>query len=223
MTHVALPATCKSVIVRKGDYRGNCTEPVAMLTGSEPYRNEIHHILCEHAVTDINLDGDSDGSKFKLIVASLCLIEWDINAQPNLVGLPLKQAYRDLYASNAAVDSPKDTPCHNVDHNTGDGYTNECKQWLHENVWNTVVDKSKTHELNGEAIKAGLEKCTSTFKRWLVKRGKRNDEKGTKWSFDHRFDADQKDTWYHPFSMGKDPSPRSPGGVNQLPVLKLIR
>jgi hypothetical protein len=223
MTHVALPSTCNSVVVRKGDYRKTCKNPVSMPTGTDPYRNEIHHILCEHAITDINLHGDDDGSKFKLIVACLCVIDWDINAEANLVGLPLKQAYRDLYASDAAVESPKDTPCHNVDHNTSDGYTSECKQWLHDNVWETVVDKSKTHEFNQEAIKSGLESCTSKFKSLLVKRGKRNGAKGTKWSFAHRFDADQKDTWYHPFSMGKDPSPRSPGGTNPLPVLKLIR
>ena len=141
------------------------------------------------------------------------MITWDINDASNLIGLPMKSAY-----TRPGVNVPVDYCCHNVDHNTSNGYTNECKTWLHDNVWNTIVDKKKSHQVNADNILDALKKCTGVFKGILTKRGRRND--GTASSWKNRFTEAE---WYHPFSMGSDPSPRSPGGRGMPKVLKMIQ
>lgn len=211
-THIVLPDPCHSKLERSSNYRSVCVNPCAMPDGRTPYKNQIHHILCEHAILDRQPTGDADGSKAKFIQECLCLIDWDINEEPNLIGLPLKSAY-----IRTGGKTPQNFCCHNVDHNTAKGYTYECKKWLHDNVWNTLVDKRKKHEVNAENILAALKRCSSTFKGVLTKRGKRND--GTQSSYENRFDEDE---WYHPFSMAQEPTPRSPGGRNMPPILKMI-
>lgn len=211
-THVTLPNPCNSKLERSSSYRNACSNPCAMPDGRTPYKNQIHHILCEHAILDRQPAGDGDGSKAKFIQDCLCLIDWDINDASNLIGLPLKSAY-----TRSGGKTPQDYCCHNVDHNTSDGYTNECKQWLHDNVWNTVVDKKKSHQVNADNIKAALIKCTGVFKGILTKRGKRND--GTQSSWENRFTEDE---WYFPFSMASEPSERSPGGRGMPRVLKML-
>src|SRR2546426_10312046 len=112
--HLALPKKCKSVIVRKGNYRGSCPpyQGRNFSTGRTPWGNQVHHILCEHAITDFDLDKD----KFDYIKACLCIAEWDINSKKygkqgrNLVGLPLKPAYLKSYGK-----TPSNLPCHDVD------------------------------------------------------------------------------------------------------------
>jgi hypothetical protein len=210
--HAPLPNPCKGKIERNSSYRKTCTNPVSMPDGTTPYKNQIHHILCEHAILDRKPSGDADGSKKKLIKDCLCMIDYDINEEANLIGLPMKSAY-----TRPGVNLPSNHCCHNVDHNTSDGYTNECKTWLHDNLWNTIVDTKKSHKANADNILETLRKCTSTFKGILTKRGKRND--GTASSWKNRFVESE---WYFPFSMGSDPSKRSPGGRGKPRVLKMI-
>jgi len=210
--HATLPNPCKSTLERSSSYRSECSNPCAMPTGSSPYKNQIHHILCEHAILDINPAGDADGSKLAFITDCLCMIDWDVNDASNLIGLPLKSAY-----IRTGGKTPQNYCCHNVDHNTADGYTNECKQWLHNNVWNTIVDRRKSHQVNADNIKAQLQSCTSTFKGILTKRGARKG--GTQYCYENRFDESQ---WYFPFSMASRPSERSPGGRNMPRILKMI-
>lgn len=211
-THVTLPNPCKSKLERSSNYRKVSANPVNMPDGKTPYKNQIHHILCEHAILDRNPSGDADGSKKSFIKECLCMIEWDINDESNLIGLPLKSAY-----TRPGVVKPVNYCCHNVDHNTSEGYTNECKKWLHDNVWNTVVDKKKPHQVNADNIVSALKTCTSTFKGILTKRGRRND--GTESSWKNRFTEPE---WHHPFSMASEPSDRSPGGRGMPRVLKMI-
>src|SRR3974390_2598864 len=136
--HADLPSPCKAKLVRSSNFRNNCTNPRPMPTGKSPYKNQIHHILCEHAILDIQPLGDSDGKKAKFIKDCLCSTSWDINVSNNLIGLPLKSVYR-----NTDGRTPQNFCCHNVDHNTADGYTYECKQWLHRQIWNRLVDQRK--------------------------------------------------------------------------------
>jgi hypothetical protein len=214
MGHVTLPARCKSTLVRSSNYRAQCSDPVAMPDGTTPWRNQIHHILCEHAITDISPeDDDASGTKFKFIRDCLCIIKWDINDSSNLIGLPLKSAY---ITPRATV--PEDLPCHNVDHNTSTGYTYECKKWLHDNVWNSLVDRRKSHEVNAQNILDQLEACKTKFKGLITTRGARNG--GTASSYKNR---KTEANWYHPFSMAKKPTPRSPGGSPMPRILKMIQ
>jgi hypothetical protein len=81
-----------------------------------------------------------------------------------------------------------------------------------------VVDKRKSHDVNTDNIVAELKNCTSTFKGILTKRGLRNG--GTQYSYENRFTEPE---WYAPFSMGANPTPRSPGGRNMPRILKMLR
>jgi hypothetical protein len=208
--HATLPNPCTGKIERSSNYRDNCTNPsAAFVDGTTPYKNQIHHILCEHAIVDRE---PADKTKKKFISDCLCMMDWDINDANNLIALPMKSAY-----TRPGVNKPVNFCCHNVDHNTADGYTYECRDWLHDNVWDTLVDKAKTHAVNVTNIVSALNTCITTFKGRLTRRGKRND--GTESSWKNRFTEPE---WYHPFSMGANPSPRSPGGRGMPRVLKMI-
>jgi hypothetical protein len=211
-SHESIPDPCKATLVRSSNYRSNCHNPCDMPTGKDPYKNQIHHILCEHAILDIKPAGDTSGKKREFIFACLCMTSWDINDSSNLIGLPLKSAYIRTGGKN-----PQNFCCHNVDHNTADGYTNECKEWLHANVWDTLVDQRKKHEVNAETIEAALKKCTGIFKGILTKRGARNE--GTQYSYENR---ETEPEWYFPFSMAANPTERSPGGRGMPRILKML-
>lgn len=198
---------CKSKITAS-NYRKNCSNPMAMPNGMTPWPNQIHHILCEHAVLDIQPSNDADGKKLAYINECLCIADWNINDSTNLIGLPLKPAY----IKSRGTD-PQNLPCHEVDHNTSNGYTFECKQWLHNNVWNTLIDRRKAHETSAEDIIAALKKCTSLYKSIITKRGNRGPGRcGTEICWKKRFEKKYEYEWYKPFSMSSDPSHRSPGG-----------
>lgn len=201
---------------RSRQYRKACTKPQQMLKGRKPYRNEIHHILCEHAILDITPDGDPNGEKLAYIQECLCIAEWDINNQKNLIGLPLWQAYNASDGQN-----PVDTVCHNVGHNTADGYTQEVKDWLHNNVWNVLIDVKKEHKAGAEEIVKALDLCSDIFEDRLLERGSRGVAPGgTKISWEKRFEEENKNIWYEPFSMSANPRLRSPGG--QIRIFKLL-
>jgi hypothetical protein len=208
--HAAIPNPCNSKLERSSNYRSKCSNPCAMPNGSTPWSNQIHHILCEHAILDIQ---PADKSQLQFIKDCLCMISWDINNSGNLIGLPLKSAYRK---SNG--ETPVNLPCHNVDHNTADGYTQECKDWLHDNVWDTLVDQKKSHQVNAKAIQDALETCTKTFKGRLASRGSR--APGTQVGWQQRFSIPK---WYSPFSMASTPTERSPGGRWLPAVFSIIR
>jgi hypothetical protein len=214
--HLGVPNPCNSKLVRSTayKYRKACKQPPGITTGSKPYVNQIHHILCEHAILDIEPDPDPSGKKLKFIEDCLCIAKWNINDEPNLIGLPLKWAYMN---PDTAATRPVNFCCHDVDHNTADGYTNECKEWLHTNVWNILTAKKSIHDVDVEAIVEQLNKCTERFKKLLAKRGKRNG--GTASSYLNRL-TEKK--WYEPFSMAATPRKRSPGGHHMPKIFEMI-
>jgi len=212
--HKDLPVPCHSKLFRASSstYRKACSNPQSMPTGTSPWPNQIHHILCEHAILDIEPKDDDDGKKLKYIRGCLCSITYDINKSDNLIGLPTRAAYR-----NSNGETPSNLTCHTVDHNTGDGYTRECRTWLHDNLWNTLVAKDQPHETDLKTVADTLEDCTGHFKGLLSERGARG--VGTKESWQTRLAI--PDSWYEPFSMADVPTPRSPGG--KLPEFSIIR
>ncbi|SRR6266516_301353 len=213
--HLSLPKKCKSVVVRKGNYRGNCPpyQGRSFSTGRTPWRNQVHHILCEHAITDF--DDAMEKEKLGYIKACLCIADWDINEGNNLVGLPLKTVY-----IRSDGETPTNLTCHNVDHNTADGYTFEVKRWLHDNIWDSLAVSQDKHKVDAKDIKGQLNDCIDHFKTELKNRGERNG--GTRSSYKNRFEPDQAKKWYKPFSMSRKPTERSPGGRRKLPIFKTI-
>jgi hypothetical protein len=184
----------KSVLTRNTGYRKNCSS--GFVTGLW----QAHHVACHHAVDGREIEDEY----LEYVENCLWITEWDLNASDNLVGLPVNIQYR---MSNGEV--PVNYCSHQVDHNTSGGYTDECKQWLKDNLWDTLKDKKKKHEVTAKSIASTLKKCTSTFKTKLTKRGKRNG--GTKTCWKNRFKDSYENKWYHPFSMAAVPNKRHPG------------
>jgi hypothetical protein len=203
--HSSLPSPCNSKLFKdSSNYRGNCSNPFTSADTSSPYKHEVHHIVCEHAILDIQVD---DAAKLQFIKDCLCATTWDINQGDNLIRVPLKGTYT---ASNGVT--PQNACAHNCDHNITRGYTDEVKTWLKNNIWDTCVDQKKSHQTNTDAIQALLGTCITVFTAELTRRGIRSG--GTKNAWDNRFLAGWETTWYLPFSMADDPfvTPRLPVG-----------
>lgn len=219
--HMTLPARCKSVIDKGSDsnYRPNCPpyDGRKFTSGTRPWSNEIHHILCEHAITDF--DDAMEPEKLAYIKDCLCDADWDINDGNNLIGLPEKTVYK-----NSDGKTPVNLPCHQIDHNTGDGYTNEVLAWLHSNIWESLTITKSDHQMTPTTVKGLLDETVEHFKGELTRRGKRST--GTAKAYQKRYDDDGwEKKWYLPFSMANDGHvrERSPGGRGYLPVFDEIK
>lgn len=194
-----------SVLKRDSKYRQTCKDGYRCRCKQPKCGHwEAHHIACNHAV-----EGREIKKNKAYVENCLWITDWDLNAKDNLVGLPLKAQY-----IRSSGRSPVNLCAHNVDHNTDNGYTDECKLWLKDNVWDTLNDKQKEHDVNADDIKKQLEKCTTEFKKRLEKRGERKG--GTYECFRNRHDPAWANKWYHPFSMAKIPNPRRPGTARDL-------
>jgi hypothetical protein len=199
-THFKRPKEQKSVLWRNSSYRSACS-------GGTMLSWEAHHIACNHAVEgrDTMMKQMSKEDR-RFVEDCLWITDWDLNNKGNLVGLPKNKQYR-LTDGKA----PANKCSHQVDHNTSDGYTNECKTWLKDNVWDTLREERKEHEIDPKDIKGQLKACTSWFKAELRRRGGRKG--GTAKCWKNRFEDDHTEKWYYPFSMANDGAVRhrSPG------------
>ena len=196
--HLVKPQKRKSIVTPSSNYAGNCGS--GFKTAGTPH--QIHHILSITCLAK-RADHYKKGSE---AYTELCLYcaEWDTNAAPNLIGLPLNAQYR---ASDGRI--PKNLPSHQVDHNTAGGYTAEVSAYLKENVWDKLNKKDKIHKIDVEQIETRLKNASSAWRRKLQAFGRRNG--GTLASWKKRFEKAQKSKWYKPFSMASTPNPRHPG------------
>jgi hypothetical protein len=198
-THFQKTNDRKSVLERNSTYRANCSD--GFVSGLW----QAHHITCHHA-----LGGREIADKYlEYVNDCLWITDWDLNDSANLVGLPLNMQYRMSDGTD-----PVDKCSHQVDHNTQGGYTDECKQWLKTNVWDTLTNVRKKHEVTAKDLKAALNQCTGVFKGKLTKRGSRKGGTVTCWNNRHKPSYAEK--WYYPFSMGDTPSHRHPGPDTDL-------
>ena len=199
-SHFKRPKERKSVLWRSSSYRTACS-------GGSMTSWEAHHVACNHAIEGRGETMNQMSKQDKQFIEDcLWITDWDLNNKGNLVGLPTNKQYR---LTNGK--SPSNQCSHQVDHNTSDGYTNECKQWLFNNVWDTLREQREEHEVDPKDIKSLLEKCTTAFKGHLDTRGARKG--GTQECWKNRFEDDYESKWYFPFSMAKNSAVRnrSPG------------
>lgn len=205
---IAKPEERLSVLQRDRNYRD------ATGSGFTSGLWEAHHILCNHAVEGRDTSVAADP---QYVEDCLWITDWNLNDAHNMIGLPKNRQYR---ASLGKV--PQNLPSHQVDHNTSDGYTNECKRYLEANVWTSLDNNRTDHEMNAESLQSQLRAGSDHFRRVLTRRGERNG--GTQDCWEHRFphapstasaaeraSYQQKKKWYAPFSMGAKPRKRHPG------------
>jgi hypothetical protein len=194
---------------RKGDaHITNC--------GSKGYtvkkHCQIHHILCVSCLQDARILPKGNRPYIRKCFK---ITDWDINAKPNVIGLPLKRAYLKR-ENDGGWD---DLPCHQVDHNPH--YTDGVADWLTENVWDTLKAKEKGCDVEPKEIAKLLNSGSTHWETFLVDRGAGSDSggRGTRYSWEHRNDAGMRKTWHIPFSMhpGTPPERRPIPDLDKLP------
>ncbi len=170
-------------------------------------QSEFHHVLPITTLQDGNIKVDDDVMKY--IHNSMAATTWDINEEPNLIGLPVKPVYeaadREIKKNKTldflmSLDPGKegfgalpDLPCHKVDHLD---YIIGVNNYLNRTIWKKLKAPKPCKD-QSECLKGRLDAASKKFRKWLQARGKQ--EKGAAYCWFHREEI--KDSWYIPFSM----------------------
>ena len=196
--HLEEQEKCKITRTMKGrQHINNCNKGYRMGQGLW----QAHHIL---PISSLNSADHISANKDNLeyLEKCICITDWDINAEPNMMGLDTKIPYR----FEKIYPLPRNLPSHLIGHTD---YTAESYEYLEANVWDTLKDSREIHNLDPESIEEELKAASKYFDGELHDRGER--EGGTLWCWDHRFDKDMENKWYYPFSMSASPRKRHPG------------
>jgi hypothetical protein len=182
-------------------YRGNSK------TGYTQGDWQAHHILCEHALGSRTFD-DADQ---EFAEECLWVTEWDLNASPNMIGMPVRSDFR---RANGAMGM--NICSHANDHNTTGGYTEECKDFLQEKVWNKIKKGKKGHTTSPTDLAGVLNGASTYFRGQLTARSLR--EGGTLLAWTQRHEPGWPARWYRPFSMANDSAvvARGPGARSDI-------
>jgi hypothetical protein len=186
---------------------------------------QSHHIIC------ISSMGSRDVTKIKL-EQGLYITKWNINEDPNMIGLPQKCQYRQSYgeaeeetvkdpvkgAAKWAQVEPVNLPAHNVDHPM---YTNEVTTELDNRIWSKFDEAKGDHAADAEWLLKKLKKFSQDFQKILLDRGARPPKTVVAWQ--QRFPLGMGN-WEAPFSMAETPALRNVGrAVGDLTnIFKLI-
>jgi hypothetical protein len=195
---------------------------VANGTVNSGSQSQIHHVLPVTTLQDGNITY-KDSEELDFIHKCMAMTAWDINVQPNLIGLPSKGPYaaadRAVAKAGASLDSLRalnplagakgalpDLPCHLNAHNE---YNAELIRSLNSNVWPEVKAARKDCKDTGKDIKKLLEDHSNHWKKWLNSRGGSYGGAAACWV--NR--EEKSDVWYIPLSM----DPNTPEEVDPPP------
>lgn len=203
--HKKDPKTWKIKRRREGTkHIGNCASGYF---GVGTAFHQVHHILPVTCLGDgsISKAVANEAPKVKVIKNCLKLTKWDINAEPNCIGLPLKPAYHD----RTAPPGWGGVPCHQVDHPP---YTDEVADYLKHQVWDPIAEQAEDCPDFGTCIADTLEDASKHWRGELEGRGSRppGPTGGTAYCWKNRSEPQMEDQWYLPFSMAAEPTKRSP-------------
>ena len=186
-----------------------------------------HHVLVADCFK-LNSVTDADQTAYVKVVFTFT--EWDINASPNMLGLPVLKsyvvAYKDMdgggkqagktefkhlqkYLTKPPVlkagleaAAPHNLPCHQPVNWGHTDYTVEVDDALTTEIWNTLKRAEDKH-ISAETIKGKLGPIADRFAGFLAARGARMG--GTSLNWRNRHDPDRADTWFYPFCMSAEP------------------
>lgn len=175
-------------------YRANTTP---LPNGWEPW--EAHHILCFESV---NAYGGQP--QFQAVLSEIddCykLTDWCLNQAPNMIALPLKQAYRAVAACRGL-----NLPAHDVDHNCKGGYREEVTKAFITDIWEPIKDAvdnaaaNNTHFTPADVL-AEIQSLENDFRTKLLSRGTRSG--GTQNAWNNQ--GSLTNFWWLAFSMAKN-------------------
>jgi hypothetical protein len=190
---------------------------------------QSHHLLC---ISSCAKRSSTDATKTQLMEKSLFITVWNINEDPNMLGMPQKKKYMQAYgaidrqalsktkedAAFAGV-TPQNIPAHNVDHNTKDGYTDEVTKYLKKTIWDKFPNNGGDHTMDADWLADQLKAASREFQRRLLERGGPKRKGGTVAAWRDRFN--DKD-WAQPFSMALVPNQRK-AGTSPLKLGKIFK
>ena len=219
-SHFSDVGTRKSVLMRRSYYRDNTK---GGFTDSRTVKGsrkgvivdktcwEAHHIICEHAIGDREFKNDPAHEDY--VEACLWVTDWDLNNKKNMIGLPLRKAFKAGFVNQKVC-------CHQNDHNTTRGYTEECKDFMQTEIWDKLKKGQKFHTTDPKDIADLLIGASRHFDKQLKKRAKRNDGTVESWTKRHDTSWPKHKTWYLPLSMAKTGAvvKRSPGAKASDPL-----
>jgi hypothetical protein len=160
---------------------------------------QVHHVLPVECLAEATIEANLAPDAAVFIKKCLMITDWNINAEPNLVGMPVKSVY---WLSTAQTAGWEEWPCHLVDHNPY--YNLEVTADL-DKMWKNMHGNAEECKVDGTTMKMALE---AKSKKWLGRLGSRAKRAG---GVAHCWK--NKETladWYHPFSMADPPQPRQP-------------
>ena len=172
--------------------------------GKTPRWLEVHHILCVHACSDATFPGAATPDDVKFFKSCMAITPWDINAEPNTIGLPTKQAYvSDVSAAWNLL------PCHQVDH---DLYLTKVEEYVENKIWKSMMkteEQKACEEVTPENIEAKFIQGSKVWKAFLTIRGKLYG--GAKACLEYCASGQPNpiindQNWHVPFSMSPDPT-----------------
>jgi hypothetical protein len=194
----------KSLLRRNRNGRehiNNCVEGYSNASG---YFTQIHHIVCISSMSNATIfDEIQDKGQTEFVRECLKLTNWNINDEPNTVGLPLKRAF----VHKSAPSGWDGWPCHQVEHPS---YTDKVSTYLNDNVWQQVLRKRKKCtqcgtecNINATSVLTELNGESKFWMSFLRNRGNGSDsgQKGTAYCWANRALIPK---WYIPFSMNPD-------------------
>lgn len=173
---------------------------------------QFHHVLPVTSLSDAKINVKDKQKDY--IHNCMVMTEWDINKQPNMIGLPTKGPYLNADKATAkgetlanlmALDpalaefgSLPNLPCHLNDH---DIYTQEVIDELNDVLWPNIKADPKDCKDQGKDIKSLLEARSKARKKFLIKKGKSYGGAAKCWI---NRETTKRSVWFIPMSMADD-------------------
>ena len=151
---------------------------------------EFHHVLPITSLQDAKILEDKTSKAQKdFLHKCMATTNWNINKQPNLIGLPTKRPFEQadrrvahkkkdrrlsitqilaLRASSGEFGALPNLPCHLNDH---PDYTDEVIKDLDKNLWPDLLEEAAECEDKGKNIRSLLQGFSRDWKSWLKTRG----------------------------------------------------
>ncbi len=180
---------------------------------------EFHHVLPISSVQDGVILGGKDATALDYIKKCMAATTWDINEQPNLLGLPTKGPYESadretakgrtlaelkaLSPANSDFGALPDLPCHLNDH---DKFTQAVIDRFNQEIWPRVLKRGKQCDNKARSLRATLRAESDHWKGFLKGRGTEQGGAADCWVNRHS----KASVWYIPLSMAPVPTKTDP-------------
>lgn len=180
---------------------------------------EFHHVLPISSLQDAAIRGGKKDENLDFVHKCMAKTTWDINEQPNMLGLPTKGPFEDadgkaakgqtlaaLVALNPMAGnfgSLPNLPCHLNDH---DKFTAAVIDKFNAELWPELIEQREECKDRGKSIRALLRSHSNDWKSFLKTRGGEHGGAADCWVNRET----KKSVWYIPLSMAPDPRKSDP-------------